>query len=134
VVDLRQAADADPTFPAVLFVHQGTAEDSAAFFSKLDPKARAIADTERAFYSALGLGRGKLSQLFGPEVFVCGFRAMRKGHGVGRPVGDPLVMPGFFLVEHGDTVTWEHVSRHAGDHPDLSRIPRGVPPAQTSTP
>ena len=32
------------------------------------------------------------------------------------------MMPGVFLVQ-GGRVLWSHQYRHAGDHPDLARIP-----------
>jgi hypothetical protein len=41
-----------------------------------------------------------------------------KGHGIGRPKGDPLVMSGAFVVE-GETVHAGRVSAHAGDLPSI---------------
>ncbi|MCA8974708.1 MAG: AhpC/TSA family protein, partial [Planctomycetes bacterium] len=61
-------------------------------------------------------------QLFGPRVFAAAWRAWRKGHGVGRPAGDPLVMPGVMVVD-GGRILWEHPFRDVGDHPEVARIP-----------
>jgi hypothetical protein len=128
-VDARQAAEKDRQFPAPLFVYQGTVQEGQDFFGWISPEARAISDPSRRLYQGFGLERGGALQMFGPEVWSCGMRASRKGHGVGRPVGDPWQMPGFFLVR-GDQVLWEHRSRHAGDHPDWSRLSALAAPAR----
>ena len=123
-MDLRQVAESDPTFPPTLFVHMGTPAEGDAFFDRFDPAARAIADPTARLYAAFGLGRGGWRQLASPEDWACGVRASRKGHRVGRPIGDPRRMPGFFVVEPSGRIAWSHAPRHAGDHPDLAAIPR----------
>lgn len=92
-----------------------------AFFADRWPEASAIADPEGRLFDAFGLGRGRLGQLFGPGVWAAGLRAARKGCGIGRPVGDVLRMPGFFLIRE-DRVVWQHVARHVGDQPDRAVI------------
>jgi hypothetical protein len=121
VVDLRKAARENPDYPPVLFVHPGRVEDGELFFGEFDPDARAIADPDAVLHQTFGLKRGSLAQMFGPAVWACGMRAGRKGHGVGRPVGDPWRMPGFFLVE-GARIVGQYQSRHAGDHPDFASL------------
>ena len=37
----------------------------------------------------------------------------RLAHGIGKPVGNPLVMSGWFLV-HDGAIRWRHVHEHAG--------------------
>lgn len=120
--DLRQVAGSDPNYPPILFFYQGSVADGEAFFRKLWPQATAVADLPRTFYNAFGIQRGGLKEMFGPGVIACGFRAARKGHSIGAPVGDPWIMPGLFLVQ-GETILWQHDFRHAGDHPDFSQIP-----------
>jgi len=122
VADLRRTVDADPAYPPVVFVHLGAVADGEAFFGKYDPTARAIADPAEGLFKAFGLGRGRLIQMLGPEVIACGLRATFKGHGQGKPIGDPWILPGLFLVE-GDRILWDHRARHAGDHPDFAAIP-----------
>lgn len=106
----------------MLYVHLGGVAPGDAFFDWADPQARAIADPTARLYEAFGLPRGGIKELFGPAVWACGVRATRKGHAVGRPVGDPFRMPGFFLVERGEIV-WRHEPKHAGDHPDFGKVP-----------
>jgi hypothetical protein len=59
--------------------------------------------------------------MFGAATWTAGLRALRKGHFIGRPVGDPWMMPGMFLVADG-AILWSHDFEHAGDHPDFDTI------------
>lgn len=101
----------------------GTVEEGETFFDGLWPEARAVSDPDTELYATFGLERGGVGQLFGPSVWVRGVGALLEGHGIGRPVGDPLMMPGTFLVD-GGRVIWSHVAEHAGDHPDYEDVPR----------
>ncbi len=116
-------ASADPAFPALLYVHLGTLEQGATFFEDLAPAARAVSDPEQRLYLAFGVPRASALQLLDPRVWACGMRAFGGGHKPGKPIGDPLVMPGLFLVE-GGRVTWEFVPEHMGGLPPVDRIPR----------
>jgi hypothetical protein len=92
-------------------VHLGTPAEGDAFLGERWPEARAVSAADQELYRAFGLGRGRLGQLFGPRALLAGLKARR--FGVGKPVGDPLVMSGWFLVVNG-RVTWSHVHEHAG--------------------
>ncbi len=117
VRDLAQFRVGHADFPELLFVHMGTPAEGDAFFAKYGDGLRAIADPEKVLYQGFGLRRGGLKQMFGPNVWKRGFEATFKGHGVGRPIGDPWQMPGAFLIE-GRTILAHHDFDHAGDHPD----------------
>jgi hypothetical protein len=110
-----------PDYPPIIFFYQAAVEYGAPFFDQLWPEARAVSDPNRLFYQAFNIQQGSIGQLFGPEVMVCGLRATAKGHLVGKPQGDVWVMPGLFLIK-GNKIIWQHDFRHAGDHPDFSKI------------
>ena len=114
-------ANTVPSYPPILFFHYGTAAQGAAFFRRSWPEARAVSDATKRFFTAFSLKRGSVSQLFGPEVIMRGLQATLKGHGIGRPVGDTLLMPGMFLVQK-DQLLWQHQYRHVGDHPDYVEV------------
>ena len=116
VSDLRRVRERHPELPRVALVHQGSVEQGRELLAKRWPGALAISDPERRLYGAFAVKRGKLLELLGPQTWVAGFRALFKGHFVGKPVGDPLVLPGMFLA-HGNRVLWSHDFRHAGDLP-----------------
>jgi hypothetical protein len=125
VRDLRSLA-AQPGYPPVILFFQGTPEEGKTFFDEYYPEARAIADLPKKFYTALGLRRASLGQMFGIQVWTCSFRAMSKGNFVGKAVGDPWIMPGVFLV-HGNEILWSHQFEHQADHPDWNAIPSKIP-------
>jgi hypothetical protein len=120
---VRDAFLRDPDYPHVLFVHMGSPSEARDFFDGLWPEARAVSDPDKKIYDAFGLRRGGLGELFGPRIWWRGMRALSKGHGLGRPVGDPLVMPGAFLLR-GSEVLWGYRGKDAADHPDWTDIPR----------
>jgi len=126
VRDLRQIAQDQPDYPSIVFFCQGTLEEGRTFFEQYWPQARAIVDTSKTFYTALGLRRATWGEMVGIQVWTCSFRAMSKGNFMGKAVGDPWIMPGVFLVHSGE-VLWCHRFLHQGDHPDWSKIPAMVP-------
>lgn len=106
-----------------MFIHLGSVQEGDAFFAQRWPEARAIADPDAVLYEGVALERMKLRQMLSPTVWGRGIQAVRKGNFVGKPVGDPLRMPGMFLVDSNGTVLWSFRSKHVADHPDFTRIP-----------
>lgn len=123
VSDLRTLATTQDGYPNILFVYMGSVVEGEAFFATAWPEARAVSDPTKQLYSAFGLERGSVGQVFGPGVMACSLRAAGKGHVVGKPVGDPWQMPGLFLVQ-GPDVLWSHDFAHIGDHPDFTIMPK----------
>jgi len=125
IKDLKKASKTVDSFPEVVFIHQGTVEEGNTFFKKFWEEAPAISDPSKTFYSEFGVERGSFSELLSPSVVACSFRAMGKGNFVGKPIGDPLVMPGMFYVE-GNSIVWTHNFKHIGDHPDYETLPKSL--------
>jgi len=123
VAVLRRAREADPGFPAVALVHPASVADGDGFFPERWPAATALADPDKALFGAFGLSRGSLLQLVGPQVWLAGLRAASRGHGVGLPKGDPLVLAGAFRIAAG-RVTWAHYAAHTGDIVPAEAVPR----------
>ena len=119
---LREVAEANPAYPPILFVHQGTVEDANTYFKAFWPAARAIADPDRQLYRAFGIKRGTARELASPDVVACAVRSRIHGNRGGKPVGDPRLRPGLFLVA-GDRILWQHHYRHIGDQPDFAALP-----------
>ncbi len=122
VRDLRETVENSVAYPRVVFVHQGTPAEGDAFFARLWPDVGAISDPDVRLYRHFGVGRGNLAQMFGPRSTACAVRALVKGNGIGRKVGDGWTLPTMFLIRDGQVV-WTHHGEHAGDHPDWRAIP-----------
>lgn len=81
-----------------------------------------IHDPNCELYRAYDLGRGRVGQLFGPAVWVRGFRAaILDRHGVGKLDGDGFQMPGAFLVRDGKVIAG-HRHRDAADRVDVCEL------------
>ncbi|MFN8498951.1 MAG: peroxiredoxin-like family protein [Anaerolineae bacterium] len=122
-MDLRHTAESDATYPRILFVGQGSIEETQDFFEEVWPGAPVIADSSRDLYRAFGIQRGGMMQMVGPSVWACGIRAASKGNFIGKPMGDPQLLPGAFLVQHG-RIVWAYRARHAGDNPNWAKVPQ----------
>lgn len=103
----------------MVLVHMGTVQEGAQFLKKRWPGARAVADPEKATFSALGLVRASASQVLGLRVWKEFFKVAR--HGIGKPVGDPLILAGSFVVR-GREVLAAEPAEHVGDLPDYDAL------------
>ena len=121
VDDLRRTSAADPAWPPVLLVSLASVEANRSFFAQRWPSVRVVADPDQVVFEAFGRRRGSLGQLFGPRVLARAVGALLRGHGVGRPQGDPTVMPGVFVCR-GAAVLWAHRTRDVADHPDFAEV------------
>lgn len=111
----------------IVFVHMAPEKDTAEkFFKKyrLYPIDH-IADPEKQFYAAFGLGRGAPAQLFGLMNWIRGFQAgVLEGHGFAyhsEDIGDGFQMPGVFVLHKGK-IKHSFIHQHAWDRPDYEEI------------
>lgn len=123
VTDIRDYHYSPAGFIPTLFFYKESPEQGQVFFNKFWPDARGVSDLDKVFYQGFGLDRGSVNQVVGPESLACGIRATLKGNMIGKPTADVWGMPGMFLIQN-NLIVWQHNFRHAGDHPDLSQIPR----------
>jgi len=116
IARLRRQIEAAGT--RIVLGHMGTAEDFAAFAGRYGlADIAAVADPRCTLYKGLGLQRGRLLQLMGPRVLWAWFKSTLAGHLPGRIKGDPLQLPGAFLLHHGQVIKG-HTYRDASDRPD----------------
>lgn len=105
----------------------GTDEQARALFDRYGlADVERVSDPGQDLYRAFGLRRGRFGQLFHPKVLWRGLvAALFRGHGVGRPVGDALQMPGAFLVRDGEVLrAFRHsTAADAPDYEDLASCP-----------
>lgn len=111
----------------VVFVHMAPDPTVAEkFFKKykLLPVEH-IADPEKRFYHAFGLGRGTPAQLFGLMNWIRGFQAgVIEGHGFAyhnEDIGDGFQMPGVFVLHKGE-IKHSFIHSYAWDRPDYEAI------------
>ena len=96
-------------------------EEGEEFFASRWPEAGAVADPELWLYRAFGIDRGKAKEVIGLPAVGAAFRALLKGNGIGKPVGDPWIMPGVFLACDLRLVFRQRI-RHSGDRTDVRSL------------
>lgn len=104
------------------FVHMGNLQQGAEMLARYGlTEAHQFSDPKQELYRAFDLKRATLSQVFGAKVWLRGWDAFTKGHGVGAPIGDPFQMPGVFLLDNGEIVR-EFRHQSAADQPDYEQL------------
>lgn len=102
----------------VVLGHMGSAGGFSTFASRYGLGGLpSVSDPERTLYKGLGLRRGRLWQILGPRVLWRGLKSFLAGHMPGKIKGDPLQLPGAFLLHRGQVIKG-HAYRDASDRPD----------------
>jgi hypothetical protein len=123
VRDLKSARESIADYPDLLFFGQGDLQETKAFADKIWPEIPLVSDSDRQFFTGMGLGKGSVYQMFGPSVWACGIRAGLKGNFQWRVIGDIWTMPGVFAVNRSGEILWKHEFEHIAEHPDWKKIP-----------
>ena len=89
-----------------------------------------FSDTDRSLYEAMGLRRASMRELMSTELFKRGLEAcVHNRHAMGVPRGDPMQMPGVFVLHRGLVLT-SCVPEHPWERPDYLALARAAcPPA-----
>lgn len=85
-----------------------------------------FSDTDRTLYQAMGMRRASMRELMSTELFKRGLEAcVRDRHAMGVPRGDPMQMPGAFVLERGFVLA-SFVHEHPWDRPDYLALVRSA--------
>jgi len=110
----------------VAVVGQGTHEDMQAFLATRPVPFDTFADPERGAYRAYGLARGNWRQVaYDPSVLRAGAVAAMEGHIVGTPMGDPMQLPGSFVITDG-IVVYAHRGATSADTAPIDDLLRAL--------
>jgi hypothetical protein len=122
---VRAHAAREPAFASTVFVHPSKPASAEAFFAKAWPGAASVADPQGRLFDAFDFRRARLRQLFGARVLGAALRALRAGHGIGRPAGDVWRKPGALVLSRAG-VHFEHRPEHIGELPDFEVLARAL--------
>lgn len=87
----------------------------------LDDVAR-FSDPDRSLYEAFGLRRVTMRELLSADLWKRGLEAcIHDRHAMGIPRGDPMQMPGVFVVDRG-WIRARFVHSHPWDRPDFPAL------------
>ena len=110
----------------IIAVGLGEPKHARRYCDKLAPSITCYSNKTPELNHEYGLTQGGLGQLLSPSVLAASTRAMRAGHHQGQATGDVKMLPGTFIVDQEGIIQYAYYSSHAGDHPDLSKLMRGV--------
>jgi NAD(P)-dependent dehydrogenase (short-subunit alcohol dehydrogenase family) len=128
VAQLRDAQDEIHQRGArLVIVGNGAPHFAKAFREDFALDGPLLVDPELRAYRAAGLRRGRV-EILSPRVAWNGFRALRSGARQQSVQGDPWQLGGVFVIRSDGTVTFEHRSREAGDHPLVSDVLEALAP------
>lgn len=126
LADLKgQRAAIEQTGTGIALVHVGEEQNAAGFLTRygLGDLPR-FSDPQCRLYRQFGLELGGLRELVGPRVWLRGVKAgLLNGHGIGRVTGNPLQMPGAFVL-HAGRVLGGFQHEAASDRPDYLALVR----------
>jgi len=107
----------------VILVHMSDEETANVHFEKYGVAGfENVSDPSCSLYSMFGLGKGRVSQLFGLKNFIRGFETTVKGIPIGlRQIGDGFQMPGVFLLRNGNIMD-SYIHSSAADRPDYESL------------
>lgn len=103
---------------SVALIHMATDRQAELVFRLygMEDAAR-FSDPDRSLYEAFGLRRVTMRELMSKELFKRGFEAcVRERHAMSVPRGDPMQMPGVFLLDRG-SVAASFIHEHPWDRP-----------------
>lgn len=104
-----EAAGAD-----LVVVAMGNVDEVAAFRRELELPFRMLADPQQESYRLYGLPRGSLSSVAGPRVWWRGLVSILS-FGAGRIIGDPLQLPGSFVIDGLGVIRQAHHAANSAD-------------------
>jgi len=102
------------------FVHMASGHVANDYFEqfKLDPAIH-VSNPEKNFYTAFGLMKGTISQLYGLRTWIRGFSSSTSNYKLelAEQLGDSTQMPGMFLISKGKVIK-EFIHKRASERPD----------------
>jgi peroxiredoxin len=119
----QKRSQIEATGTRVVFVHMSDNTLAERYFSRYElVDATHVSDPECRFYIGFGLVKGNLTQLFGLQSWIKGFKvSMLDGHGFGGQMGDGFQMPGVFVIANGQ-VKDSFIHQLSSDRPDYMTL------------
>lgn len=89
-------------------------EPLAAFKRELQLPFRMLADPQQQSYHLYGVPRGRLNAIAGPSVWWRGLKSILS-FGAGRIIGDPMQLPGSFVIDQKGIIQQTHHAANSAD-------------------
>ncbi len=119
----KKRQEIEETGTRVVFVHMSDNALAERYFNRYELEdATHVSDPECRYYIGFGLVKGNLTQLFGLQSWIKGFKvSMLDGHGFGGQMGDGFQMPGVFVIV-GGLIKESFIHKLSSDRPDYMSL------------
>ncbi|MCE9557631.1 MAG: hypothetical protein K8R88_01645 [Armatimonadetes bacterium] len=111
---VKDLIDFDPS--KVIFVSASPPKLVTQFKHELGSRHRYICDSEIVLYKAFGLGRGGFGQMLNLHTIKEAASAFAQGTRTAKPVSDPMLLGGAFILSSTGEVRWSHKAGDAADN------------------
>jgi alkyl hydroperoxide reductase subunit AhpC len=105
-----------------VLVSMGSPDLAEAFRRQFDLPFPIICDPGKSLYRTFGLKGSSMVQIFSPDLFLKGLKAVGRGHFPGLIHGDPFQLPGVFIVDTLGQIRFSYLSRDPSDYPSVETI------------
>lgn len=108
----------------LVFVHMADENVAVKYFEEFGLSGiEHISDPSCSHYEEFGLQKGSISQLFGLNTLMRGFKVSREINQsmTLKQIGDSFQMPGIFILENGEILT-SYIHKTASDKPDYEKL------------
>lgn len=109
---------------ALIILHMDSTREFQAYAKKYLGNSKTwdhISDPGRKYYKALGLKKGSIIQVLGPNEFFHAMIAICKGHGIGPLRGDGFQLSGIAVIKEGKIVD-SYKAQNASDKLPFKKI------------
>lgn len=103
------------------FVGNGSPRAARWFRDRFAPTSTVLTDPDLVTYRLIGARSGMWNTI-GPRTWAAGLRAFRRGARQGAVRGHAFQQGGVLVLAPGNRLVFEHISRAAGDHPDVADV------------
>lgn len=108
----------------LIFVHMASNKIAEDYFNNFNlKKALHVSDPTKQFYTAFGLRKGSVGQLYGLKTWYRGFSSENKHLKLemSKSLGDSTQMPGIFTLLDGK-VADSYIHKYAAEKPDYLKL------------
>lgn len=100
----------------------GQPKHAERYCGSLAPSITCLTEETSAPYYAYGLARGGLKEFTSLNTAKTAFKLAQQGIRGGQVIGDPLMMPGNFIVDQQGIVRYAFYASEPSEHPQMADI------------
>jgi peroxiredoxin len=103
----------------LVVIGNGKPHHAKLFKEELELPFQLYVDPNLGTYNLLKMNRS-VWYTIGPPSWITAWKAFRAGFRQKRTMGEPWIQGGVLVVTPSGQITYQYISKHAGDHPDYT--------------